>query len=166
MAFVACEHVIKADIKDVANWFLLKRNHMTNKKIQKLCYYAQAWSLAKLGYSIATNASFEAWVHGPVSPALYKIFKQFGWKELKIEESDIEAVKERVESVFNEEQKSVLESVWITYGEYSADELEQLTHSEKPWLEQREGLSKFESSHRVISEETMKDYYQSIAIPE
>ena len=83
----------------------------------------------------------------------------------RIEESDIETVKEHVESVFNEEQKNVLESVWITYGEYSADELERLTHSEKPWLEQREDLGKFESSHRVISEETMKDYYQSIAIP-
>ena len=29
-------------ILDVAAWFLLKED-MTHKKIQKLCYYAEAW---------------------------------------------------------------------------------------------------------------------------
>lgn len=31
---------IKADITDVADWLLLKGN-MSNKKIQKICYYAR-----------------------------------------------------------------------------------------------------------------------------
>ena len=32
----------KYSIYDVANWFLIKGN-MTQKKLQKLCYYEQAW---------------------------------------------------------------------------------------------------------------------------
>lgn len=32
-------------ILDIANWFLSKEP-MTHKKLQKLCYYAQAWGLA------------------------------------------------------------------------------------------------------------------------
>ena len=32
-------------VKDVAEFFLTKQS-MTNKKIQKLCYYAQAWFYA------------------------------------------------------------------------------------------------------------------------
>ena len=50
---------IKADITDVADWFLLKGN-MSNKKIQKLCYYAQAWSLTLLDQDIASHSEFEA----------------------------------------------------------------------------------------------------------
>lgn len=152
---------INASIKDVADWFLLKEN-MSNKKIQKLCYYAEAWSLALLDQDIADQSDFEAWVHGPVSQTLYSDFKGFGWKELTITNPDI--VKERLEPLFTKEQLEVLESVWDTYGEYGADQLEALTHTEEPWLEQRVGLGKFQSSTRKISRETMKEYYRSIAI--
>lgn len=152
---------INADIKDVADWFLLKGN-MSNKKIQKLCYYAEAWSLVLLNQDIARRSDFEAWVHGPVSKVLYDEFKEFGWRELTIINPDV--VKDRLASLFTNEQLDVLESVWDTYGEYGADQLEALTHTEKPWLEQRKGLGKFQSSTRKISKKTMKTYYQSIEI--
>ena len=38
---------------DIANWFLLKEE-MTQKKLQKLCYYAQAWCYALKGYRLIT----------------------------------------------------------------------------------------------------------------
>lgn len=152
---------IKADITDVADWFLLKEN-MSNKKIQKLCYYAEGWSLALLNQDIANNSEFEAWVHGPVNQTLYKRFKGFGWHELKI--TNPEEVMARIEPLFTDEQIEVLESVWDTYGEYGADQLEALTHSERPWLEQRNGLGKYESSNRLISSSTMKEFYKSIEI--
>ena len=41
---------VNADITDVANWFLLKED-MSHKKIQKLCYYAEAWSETCLLYT-------------------------------------------------------------------------------------------------------------------
>lgn len=154
---------VNADIGDVADWFLLKEN-MSNKKIQKLCYYAQAWSLAKLDTDISTNCTFEAWVHGPVNMKLYKKFKSFGWRSLKIVESDIKMVTDKVNAVFCAEQKEVLEAVWDTYGMLSADELEALTHEEKPWKEQRKGLNPFENSRNEISVETMKEFYRSIAL--
>lgn len=131
---------IKTDIKDVADWFLLKKN-MSNKKIQKLCYYAEAWSLALLNQDIAQNSDFEAWVHGPVSKVLYKVYREFGWSKLTITNPEI--VKKRLDILFTREQIEVLESVWDTYGEYDADQLEALTHLEEPWLEQRMGLEKF-----------------------
>lgn len=70
----------------------------------------------------------------------------------------------RMEKLFTPEQVEVLEAVWDTYGEYEADQLEALTHTELPWLEQRTGLGKFESSHNVISSTTMKEYYNSIKV--
>lgn len=154
---------VKADIGDVADWFLLKEN-MSNKKIQKLCYYAEAWSLAKLDIDIAKNSKFEAWVHGPVNIDLYKRFKSFGWRSLKIIENDVEMVQDRIASLFCKEQIALLDAVWDTYGCLSADELEALTHKEMPWLEQRDGLGRFENSRNEISSETMKKYYRSIAL--
>ena len=152
---------IKADIIDVADWFLLKGN-MSNKKIQKLCYYAEAWSLTLLDQHIADHSEFEAWVHGPVNRTLYQIYDGYGWNLLTI--TNYEEVKSRLELLFTPEQVEVLEAVWDTYGEYGADQLEALTHTERPWLEQRTGLGKFESSHNVISSNTMKEYYNSIKI--
>lgn len=152
---------VKADITDVADWFLLHEN-MSNKKIQKLCYYAEAWSLALLNQHIANNSEFEAWVHGPVNRTLYDRFKGYGWHELKITNPEI--VKERLEGLFTKEQLEVLEAVWDTYGEYGADQLEALTHTEQPWLEQRTDLGQFESSSRTISCETMRNFYKSIEL--
>ena len=56
-------------IFDIANWFLSKEG-MTHKKLQKLCYYAQAWYLA-LYKNKLIDGYFEAWVHGPVNSSLY-----------------------------------------------------------------------------------------------
>ena len=58
---------------DIANWFL-SRQEMTHKKLQKLCYYAQAWSYALYNRPII-NAEFQDWVHGPVCPQLYHLWR-------------------------------------------------------------------------------------------
>ena len=60
-------------IFDIANWFLHKVT-CDQKKLQKLCYYAQAWHLAMYGSELCT-ASFEAWVHGPVNRMLWDYTK-------------------------------------------------------------------------------------------
>ena len=145
---------------DIAKYFI-NELHPEPLKLQKLLYFAQGFSYAFYDKALF-NDDFEAWVHGPVSKTLYNEFKGFGWQELTITNPVV--VKKRLDELFTKEQIEVLESVWDTYGEYGADQLEALTHTEKPWLEQRKGLGKFQSSTRKISKETMKRYYKSIAI--
>lgn len=70
--------IIVESIYDVANFFLSKEA-MTHKKLQKLCYFAQAWYLANYGKPLVPNR-FEAWVHGPVSPDLYSKYRGWGWE--------------------------------------------------------------------------------------
>jgi len=152
------EYDVKSTMIDVAYWFLLQES-MSHKKIQKLCYYGQAWSCALLDKSIAKNAVFEAWVHGPVNQEIWAAFRQFGWQPLELTNRD--QVEKRLKSVFNKYQLDVLNAVWETYGDLSADELESLTHNELPWSEQRHALGEFENCNRVISEKTMKSYYLS-----
>ncbi|MBF4390478.1 Panacea domain-containing protein, partial [Vibrio anguillarum] len=46
---------------------------LSNLKLQKLVYYVQAWYLAFENSSLC-DEKFEAWVHGPVSRALFNRF--------------------------------------------------------------------------------------------
>jgi Uncharacterized phage-associated protein len=140
------------DITDVANWFLSKEP-MSHKKLQKICYYAVAWGHALLGRSICRRDDFEAWVHGPVNPDLYKIFRHYGWTHIHL----VGAA-----PTFNPEDKEFLESVWNTYGEFDGHQLEALTHEEAPWINARRNLPLMEPSNNLISVDDMVEYYNSV----
>lgn len=140
-------------IFDVAEWFLQKQP-MTHKKLQKLCYYAQAWSYTLLDRPIC-DSIFEAWVHGPVSPELYEKYAGSGWNDIVAEERKLN---------FDRKSEELLESVYSTYGNISGNELEALTHSELPWLNARGNLGIYEISNNPISPEDMKKYYKTIYI--
>ncbi|CAK1223843.1 Uncharacterized phage-associated protein [Fructobacillus fructosus] len=139
---------------DVAKWFLSKEA-LTPKKIQKLTYYAEAWSYALFGKPLLNDTHFEAWVHGPVSPILYNKYKEYGWNTVPKETNVAE---------FDEQVADLLESVWATYGDKSANELESLTHTETPWKQARQGCGEYDSSSQRIDPELMKSYYRSMYI--
>lgn len=146
------QEIAKYNIFEIANWFLLKET-MTHKKLQKLCYYAQAWFYALKDFRL-TDATFEAWVHGPVSPVLYDKFKAFGYHAIKLAGNYIPRI--------DPEDEELLESVWQTYGDHTGNALEALSHSEPPWIEARMGYEPDERCNVPISVDTMKKYYASI----
>lgn len=78
---------------------------MFQQKLQKLCYYAEAWSEALLGQPISENAEFQAWVDGLANVVLYKRFHECGWNKI-FADSQIAV---RIEKVFSEEQLELLE---------------------------------------------------------
>jgi len=143
-----------ARIYDVAEWFQQKEP-MSHKRIQKLCYYAQAWSCALLDKKLDPEAEFQAWIHGPVCRDLYEKYKGHGWNNIEPENKAL---------VFSASEKDLLESVWLTYKDLSANELEVLSHSEKPWKEARRDCDPDERCEQDISFESMRDYYRSIYI--
>ena len=136
---------------ELADWFLCKER-MNHKKLQKLCYYAQAWSYAIRPEPIS-NAVFEAWVHGPVCYDLYLKYQGCGF-------GYIPQISEKPS--FSKEENDFLGDVWDTYGDISANALEALTHTEAPWQIARAGLDSAEQSRRPISPEDMRRYYRSI----
>lgn len=140
------------DINTVANWFLNKTS-MPHKKLQKLCYYAEAWHQALYNSPLLKNCHFEAWVHGPVCPALYEQYKSYGWV-------DIPKISNK--PVIDNETDEFLEIVYATYGEFSGHQLENITHDEAPWKEARRGLDECEPSNNIINPETMRRYYYSV----
>lgn len=148
----AADEIGKYGVVDIANWFLSK-SPMSHLKLQKLCYYAQAWNYA-LNNSRLIDSDFQAWAHGPVSPVLYDKFKAFGFKNIRI--------KGNYKSEIDDADLEILESVWTTYGNYAPSSLEALTHRELPWLEARIGYKPEERCQVVILPSTMKKYYLSI----
>lgn len=138
-------------IFDVADWFLSKEP-MTHKKVQKLCYYYKAWGLALYDVDLLPDATFEAWVHGPVNPSLYQKYKDMMWNDIPQTADN--------SSIFNEKELDILESVWLTYKDFSANELEAKTHIDMPWRNARGDLDDFAICNAVISNDDMKNFYR------
>lgn len=134
----------------VAKWFLDKES-MTHKKLQKLCYYAQAWYATLYHNGPLFEEEIQAWVHGPVIAALYPQFADYRWDLIPQKDCD--------DSDFSDEEMSVLEAVYETYGSLSGEQLESITHHEDPWIEARGNLKPWEPGTTPISLESMRKYY-------
>jgi uncharacterized phage-associated protein len=140
--------------QDIAKWFLCavdrdSGDSITHLKLQKLLYYAQAWSLVLLDKPMFKE-EIQAWTHGPVVPEVYEKYSMHGHNEIPKPEQC---------PIISKEYEDVLEEVMKTYGIYQAKYLEMLTHSEKPWIEARGGLPLEARCEQVISLKTMKQYY-------
>ena len=127
------------------------RSEITNLKLQKLLYYAQAWHLAFCDDPLFDDP-IEAWVHGPVVPEIFRTYRHLKW-------SPIPNVGRPIESVDIAEH---LRDVWKVYGGFNATKLERLTHKEDPWKNARRGLAPDVPSRNIISTRSMKTYYQSL----
>lgn len=146
---------VSTSAKSVANYiiaaFQARHDEITNLKLQKLVYYAQAWHLA-LYEKPLFQEKIEAWVHGPVIPVVFHRFKQYGWKSIS------EAV---ISSAVPEHFHAHLNEVLRVYGKFNGVVLERMTHQESPWRDARAGLAPDEPSNRIITHESMKKYYST-----
>lgn len=125
---------------------------LTNLKLQKLLYYAQAWHLALKG-NVLFDEDFQAWVHGPVLLSQYHRFKDCKWMPIQ---GDI------AQPQLDEELKGFLNEIIDIFGAETAVALEIMTHRERPWIEARGDLPPHEPCNNYISKETMAAYYRSL----
>jgi uncharacterized phage-associated protein len=144
---------VQPTVFDAARAFLSIES-MSNKKLQKLCYYAKAWYLALYDSNII-NEPFEAWVHGPVNRDLYHCYKEYGFDAIP-KYDDIPSIPLDL--------KEFALKIYESYGELDSYDLEVLSHKEAPWIEARGDKRPWESCDVVISEDTMKNYYRSIMV--
>ena len=118
-------------------------------KLQKLLYFTQGISFC-MNDEEFFEEQFEAWVHGPVVPSVYHQYKNYGYNPIDIL-YDIE--------IIEEQQKSVLDYVKNEYGKYDGKYLEELTHSQDPWLYARRGLDNDERNTKDMPKEIIADYF-------
>ncbi|MBN1391889.1 MAG: DUF4065 domain-containing protein [Sedimentisphaerales bacterium] len=124
---------------------------ITNLKLQKLLYYAQGWYLAHKGECLFDD-KFEAWVHGPVIPSIYRRYKK-AWLPIN---------KEVQLPSLPEELKKWLDRFLNSYLSIDAFELEKMVHREVPWVEARMGLPMDANCSNEINTNSMKAYFVSL----
>lgn len=138
-------------IFDVAKYILDSSGKaMPALKLQRLCYYAQAYSLIWNDAPLFEE-DFEAWDDGPVCDALYI---KTGDKYAITSNDDIGA-----RNSLNEEQKKIIDDVLAFYGDKNLSYLSQLVRSEKPWAEARISGERDLINTPIISKESMARYY-------
>lgn len=151
---MALKHNKPYDAKEVAWYFIFlasqvfgggkkEREGLTNLKLQKLLYLAQAYYLAKLGRPLFSE-KIEAWQYGPVIPEVYNEFRKHGSNPI-FSDND--------KSSLTDEDKVILKTVWDSFGGFSAGRLVEITHAHTPWKEA------FETSSKVITHKALADYY-------
>lgn len=121
----------------IANEFL--KDHLgeiSPMKLQKLVYYAHAWSLALFDQPLIVDR-IEAWEFGPVIPALYHEFKEFGNRPIKRLAFEYDSfLSENAEQIPNDDHlaKAIVHRIWEMLGNKTAIQLSNMTHSEnEPW---------------------------------
>ena len=142
-----------ANIFNVARYILQKQGNMSTWKLQKLCYYAQAWSLAWTEQPLFEE-DFQAWANGPVAPVL---FAQHRGK-FSVSESDFPSNLESLPNL-TEDEKDTINKVLEFYGKFEPYELREQTHSEQPWKIAIGDTPDGASSSNLISKDSMGDFY-------
>jgi uncharacterized phage-associated protein len=137
----------------VALYFLSKVDEdvgdgISNLKLQKLVYYAQAYHLAMFDEPLFDDP-VEAWAHGPVVPELYRYYKGFG-------SGNIPAPDDFNAEDYDARSAELMDEVYEVFGQYSAWKLRNLTHQERPWIEAYEDGTR----GRVITQGAMRDFYK------
>lgn len=129
------------DARAIANFILDEfdawQNEISNKKINKLIYFCHGFSLVRHTQPLIKN-HIEAWVHGPVVKVVYDAFKHFEYHPITSRASYFDYVTGK-QTLVNYEQLSAQQIVLIRnvvshFAKYSADDLEDMTHTQfGPW---------------------------------
>ena len=126
---------------------------VNNLKLQKLLYYAQAWYLAEYDRPLF-DARFEAWMSGPVIPAIYWRFKPFSIRPLPVA-AEI--------PVLDPHTATFLDEIVSEYLPWTEWELHWQTHGEAPWQNARGNLDPSEPCTAELSEDDMRAYFRNVS---
>lgn len=135
---------------------ILANDPVSVLKLHKLLYYVQAWYIT-LNKEPLLKERFQAWVHGAVCRPIYDRFKSKSMYAYILAE-DINADKILLSNEVVEHIDSVLE----VYMPYSGTQLENINHSEEPWLNARKNLKRFDRCENYIDESDIFDYYSQV----
>ncbi len=138
------------DVKEISKKILSKAcpdcgDEISNLKLQKLLYYMQGFHLACFDTPLFDD-EIEAWMYGPVVPAVYELYKENGSKGISCPEGDVIALT-------SEEEEDIFNQVYDAYGQFSAFKLMEMTHIEEPWKSTQVGIG------NVISKDKIKKYF-------
>ncbi len=144
-----------ANIFSAAKYILQKAGPMSGIKLQKICYYAQAWSLVWDDEELFSE-DFEAWANGPVCPEL------FNWFDGKFKVCSDDIPDSHCSGSLSGDQIDTIDRVVEFYAVHDAQWLSTLTHMEDPWRNARKGVAVGDPCTNIITKDSMSAYYGGI----
>ena len=135
-----------------------KLEEVTPLMLQKLLYFTQGIFSALYGRPIFAE-DCRAWVHGPVYPEVYELFRDFKYNP--IDDARF-ALLEGTEDVLTDDEKKVIDLVVNTFGMYGGKVLERITHNEEPWKAARKGYGNSIPSSELLQKERIMRYYIAV----
>lgn len=146
-----------SSVYDVADYILHKRGNMSAMKLEKLCYYSQAWSLVWDECPLFSD-KIEAWKGGPVIPNLYDRHRG----QFEVSPDIVAGVGDKTR--LSEDECETIDGVLKFYGNKTAQWLSDLTHMEDPWKKAREraGVRDGQSCNERITDADMAEYYSGL----
>ena len=135
-----------------------KLEEVTPLMLQKLLYFIQGVYSALYGMPIFEE-DCRAWLHGPVYPEVYELFRDFKYNP--IDDARF-ALLVGTEASLTKEEKKVIDLVVSTFGMYGGKVLERITHNEEPWMEARKGYGDSIPSSELLPKDSIMKYYIAI----
>ena len=140
---------------NVISYIFNKLEEITPLTLQKILYFIQGESFVINGREMFLETC-EAWIHGPVYPEVYSMFKDFKYNPI----DDVRfAILKAKENNLSDKECKTIDLVIKTFGEYSGKALEKITHNEDPWKIARKGYEDTISLNEIINLDSIKEYY-------
>lgn len=131
---------------------------VTPLMLQKLLYFIQGIYSALYGKPLFEE-DCRAWVHGPVYPEVYTLFRDFKYNPI----DDVRfGLLKGMDDVLTEEERDVIDRVVNTFGIYGGKVLERITHNEEPWKSARRGYGDQVPSSELVSKDSIRKYYEKV----
>ncbi|MDR0942324.1 MAG: DUF4065 domain-containing protein [Holosporales bacterium] len=144
--------ISKHILEYVYNNYPDNQNDVTNLKMQKLLYYAQALYLVDYNKKPLFEDEIQAWKWGPVVPSAYEAYSEYGNKVIFLDKEKLEDKKQ-----LDIESKEYLESFIPEFMEYLAHCLVNMSHIDSPW---REAWNQGWGYGAIIPKDSMYDFYK------
>lgn len=156
------------DVLDVCRYVINycndKNYDISNLKLQKLLYFIQAYFLISDEGKPCFKESIEAWTFGPVVPEAYREYKICGYSniprihrctEVSSTHGNFHVYSKPYDpEVLSPKSREMIDDVIENFKQYTAPDLVNLTHLQKPW---RDAYA--QGKNTVISNQSIKDYF-------
>jgi uncharacterized phage-associated protein len=143
---------------DIAKYILAVAHEngdvVTNLKLQKLLYYAQAWYMVNHGGKRLFLDDIEAWKFGPVTRDVYNLYKSYSRNPINEESCKDDITK------LEPDDRKFMDEFLAEFMDYSALSLVNMIHNEPPWQEAFDEQNPYGLS--IISTDSMYNYYSKL----
>jgi len=131
---------------------------LTHFRLQKLLYYAQAWSLVIRETELFPE-EIRAWKNGPVVEEVYHGLPDGRCAACVSPDAFAKAPD------LEPEDAAFVEKFWEVYSQYSASQLYRMTRSETPWQKARGSLSPSANGNELIPVDALDEYFGKQEMP-